>query len=135
MRRRRCFNDAYQILLGQRIRARREALQFAPARFSDAIGISPGLLFEHEGGRVPVPMKTLVRIARQLDCSIDFLLPEPMEKNRAHKDQASSLKRTEHGCDHPDPSDQAGSIVPAWYVRLGRAPRRPIARRRIARDD
>lgn len=135
MRRRRCFNDTYQILLGQRIRARREALQFAPARFSDAIGISPGLLFEHEGGRVPVPMKTLIRIARQLDCSVDYLLPAAMDKDRAHKDQASSLKRAEHGSDHPGPSNQSESIVPAWYARLRRASRRTIARRRVVQDD
>lgn len=69
------------IILGSRIRARRDALKLSRERLAEQIDVSPRFLADVEGGRVGVSIETLKQLSQALDVSSDYLLGISAKQN------------------------------------------------------
>jgi phage repressor protein C with HTH and peptisase S24 domain len=66
--------------IGQRIKARRSALQWTQERLAEMTGLSKGSIQRYESGDIPKG-DYLIKVAEALDCSVDWLItgknPQP----------------------------------------------------------
>lgn len=65
---------AFFVALGQRIAARRKALDITQAQLAEQLGISQQAMNSFEKGRRRVPVSLLPVIAQQLDTTLDALV-------------------------------------------------------------
>lgn len=70
------------IILGERIRERRNALNLTRERLAEKINVSARFLADVEAGKVGVSLQTLKNLSESLEASADFLVGLEYEPSR-----------------------------------------------------